>query len=231
MPNTIRALLFDLDDTLHSRNAAFHRWVQEFVRDDIGLSEDDPRYQEAIEQITALDGCGYSPREILFSKIKETYPYHPVFQSNVDQLIEIYKSRFLEHIRPEEETQRLLAVLKEAGLPFGIITNGATSHQFQRIRILGLDLLTSCIFISEQFGCEKPDSAIFLAAAACLGYEPDNILFVGDHPHNDIWGARQVGMHTAWLHLQREWPAELVETPPDYIIGSLGELHTLLNIS
>lgn len=231
MPTAIRALLFDLDDTLHSRNAAFHRWVQVFVRDDLGLAEDDPRYQEAIERITELDDKGYGPREIFFSKIKETYPYLPMLQSSVDQLIEFYKSRFLEHLRPEEETQRLLTALKGAGLPFGIITNGATSHQLQRIRVLGLDLLTSCIFVSEQFGCEKPDPTIFLAAAASLGYEPDDILFVGDHPRNDIWGAQRAGMRTAWLHLQREWPAELVETPPDYIIGSLGELYAVLNIS
>lgn len=231
MPITIRALLFDLDDTLYSRTAAFRRWAQEFVHDDLGLAEDDPRCQEAIKHIMDLDGWGYSPRETFFSKIKETYPYHPMLQSSVDQLIETYKRWFLEHIRPEEGTQRLLTALQEAGLPFGIITNGATSRQFHRIRVLGLDLLTSCIFISEQFGCEKPDSAIFLAAAACLGHEPDNILFIGDHPRNDIWGAHQVGMHTAWLHRQREWPAQLIETPPDYIIGSLGELHALLNIS
>jgi putative hydrolase of the HAD superfamily len=99
------------------------------------------------------------------------------------------------------------------------------------MRVLGLDQLTSCIFISESFGCDKPDSAIFLAAAASLGYEPNDIIFIGDHPHKDIWGARRVGMHTAWLRHQREWPTELMETPPDYIIGSLCELCPLLDIS
>src|SRR5579884_2120012 len=124
MPNTIRALLFDLDDTLHSRNAAFNRWVQEFVRDDLGLVDDDPRFQETIEQLTDLDGCGYNPRKIFFSKIKDAYPYRPMLQSSVDQLIETHTRRFLEHIRPEEETQHLLTALKGAGMPFGIITNG-----------------------------------------------------------------------------------------------------------
>lgn len=229
MPNIIRALLFDLDDTLYSRSAAFRRWAREFVCDDLGLAGDDQHCQEAVEQIIDLDNCGYSPRELLFRKIKEAH--HPKLQRSVDQLIETYNHRFLDHIRLEEETQSLLTTLKGVGLPFGIITNGAMSRQPHKVRVLGLDELTSCIFISERFGCKKPASAIFLAAATCLGYEPGDILFIGDHPQKDIWGARRVGMHTAWLHHQREWPAELIETPPDYIIGSLNELYALLDIA
>lgn len=225
MPNPIRALLFDLDDTLYSRNAAFRRWAQAFVCDDAGLAVDDPRYREAVERIIDLDEWGYSPRKAFFGQIKED---HHLSQS-VDQLYESYRQRFLDHMRAEEETQLLLATLKEAGVPFGIITNGATSRQGQKIRFLGLDQLTSCIFISEHFGCEKPDSAIFLAAATCLGHEPGDILFVGDNPWKDICGARQAGMQTAWLRHQRTWPAELAEMPPDYIISSLREVWALLN--
>ncbi len=229
MPSTIHALLFDLDDTLYSRNAAFHKWTQAFVRDNLKLAEDDPRYQEAIGQIIDLDEWGYSSRTTLFRKIKEAH--HLVLQDSVDQLLQTYQHQFINHICLQEETQHLLTTLKEASLPFGIITNGATSRQIRKIHALGFDRLTSCIFVSEQFGSSKPDATIFLAAAACLGYEPGNILFIGDNPQKDIWGAHQVGMHTAWLHHQRAWPVELLETPPDYIIGSLGELYPLLDIS
>ena len=228
MASTIDALLFDLDDTLYNRNAAFRKWAQVFVRDDLRMAEDDPRYQEAIEQIIELDEWGYSPRATLFLKIKEAH--HPVLQDSVDEMLQTYNRQFLDHIRSEEETEHLLAALKDAGLPFGIVTNGAIIRQHHKIHALGFDQLTSCIFISEQFGYSKPDSSIFLAAAACLRHEPCNILFVGDNAHKDIWGARQIGMHTAWLHHQRAWPVELVETPPDYIIGSLGELCPLLDI-
>lgn len=228
MPHTIRALLFDLDDTLYSRNAAFRKWAQEFVQHELGLAEDDPRCQEAVKQIIDLDEWGYSPRDTLFRKIKETH--QPLLQKGVGQLIEAFHRRFPDHMYMEEETRYLLTALKGAGLPFGIITNGPTSTQLRRVCVLGLDQLTSCIFVSEQFGCAKPDSAIFLAAAACLGYEPADILFIGDHPRNDMWGARQVGMHTAWLHHQRVWPVEIAEIEPDYVIGVLGELHGLLDI-
>lgn len=61
----------------------------------------------------------------------------------------------------------LLHTLQNAHILFGIVTNGS-SHQRQKIEVLGLDQLTSCIFISELFGAKKPDASIFLAAASCL---------------------------------------------------------------
>jgi len=40
--------------------------------------------------------------------------------------------------------------------------------------------MTSCIFISAEFGCRKPDAAIFRAATSCVGAHPARVLFVGD---------------------------------------------------
>jgi putative hydrolase of the HAD superfamily len=229
MPNAIHALLFDLDDTLYSRSATFRRWAQVFVRDDLEFAEDDPRYQETIEHIITMDAWGYSPRETLFRNIKEAH--HPLLQDSVNSLLQTYNRRFMDHLPPAEETLHLLKALKGASLPFGIVTNGTTHRQSRKIHALGFAQLTSCIFISEQFGSQKPDPSIFLAAASCLGYEPANILFVGDSAQNDIGGAQQVGMHTAWLHHQRQWPAELIETPPDYTLDSLANLYPILEVA
>jgi len=91
--------------------------------------------------------------------------------------------------------------------------------------------LTSCIFISEVFGCKKPEAMIFLAAATCVGAAAVEVLFVGDNPYADICGAQRVGMKTAWLHRGRAWPSDLSSTPVDIIIGSLEELFTILGIA
>ncbi len=111
----------------------------------------------------------------------------------------------------EEETQWLLDALGQAGMPFGIVTNGSY-RQKRKIEVLGLDRLTSCLFISEVFGCKKPEAEIFLAAASCLGSVAEEVLFVGDNPYADIWGAQRVGMRTAWLHRGRAWPSDLSST-------------------
>ncbi len=75
-----------------------------------------------------------------------------------------------------DTTLRLLKALDMAGIPFGIITNGSTRQNI-KIDQLGLRSRTQCIFVSEEFGCSKPDPAIFQAAAACLNAPCESILF------------------------------------------------------
>jgi len=223
MPYRICAILFDLDDTLFNRDRAFRSWAESFVRTRLVL-QDEFHHREAIDCLVSLDASGYCPRETLFLKFKESYPS---LQENVDHLVEIYYQQFLGHITLEEETQRLIAALGQAGMPFGIVTNGSY-RQKHKIEAPGLNRLTSCVFISEVFGSKKPEAEIFLAAASCVGSGAGEILFVGDNPYADIWGAQRVGMKTAWLHRGRAWPSDLSSTPANIIIGSLGDLFTIL---
>jgi len=132
-------------------------------------------------------------------------------------------------MRLADDTSHLLDGLHAIGLPFGIVTNGS-STQFHKIRALGLDVRTSCIFVSELVGCRKPEAAIFLAAAHCLGMAPKAVLFVGDNPEADIWGAHRVGMKTAWLHRSRAWPSTLPRSCVDLTIGSLADLAEVLGL-
>jgi len=223
MPYRISAILFDLDDTLFDRDRAFRSWAESFVRTHLE-TQGELRYREAVDCLVSLDAGGYCPRETLFSKLKESYPS---LQQSVDHLVEIFYQQFLCHMSLEEKTQRLLNALGQAGMPFGIVTNGSY-RQKHKIEVLGLDKLTSCIFISEVFGCKKPEAKIFLAAASCLGAAAGEVLFVGDNPNADICGAQRVGMKTAWLHRGRARPSDLSNTPADMIIDSLEELFTIL---
>jgi len=225
MSYTTNALLFDLDDTLFDRDRAFRSWAESFVRTHLE-GQDELHYREAVDCLVSLDAGGYCPRETLFSKIKESYAS---LQDSLDHLVETFYQQFLCHMSLEEETQRLLDALGQAGMPFGIVTNGSY-RQKHKIEALGLDRLTTCIFISEVFGCKKPEEKIFLAAAFCLGAVAGEVLFVGDNPDADIWGAHHTGMKTAWLHRGRAWPSDLSGTP-NIIIGSLEELFTILGIA
>jgi putative hydrolase of the HAD superfamily len=225
MPDKIAALLFDLDDTLFNRDKVFRSWTERFVRDHL-LIEDDRRHKEVVDGIVRLDAHGYAPREVLFSKIIEE---HPSLRFDVEQLIAAYREQFMHHICPAKETKQVLTGLVAQGIPFGIVTNGP-DIQMKKIERLGLDRLTSCIFISEVFGCQKPDARIYLEAALCLKAEPREVLFVGDNPATDLVGAYGVGMKTAWLSHGQEWPAALSHFSADFTLESLGELLSILGI-
>lgn len=220
LPYRTSALLFDLDDTLYDRGAAFARWASAFVQAHVAVHG--PSQQEALALLIALDGQGYTPRKDLFAAFLERYPgFYPV-----DELIETYYQQFSTYME-YAHLPPLLRYLQDARVPFGIITNGFARQQRPKIAALGLDTLTSCIFISEVFGAEKPQASIFLAAASCLGVPTNQILFVGDNPAVDVYGAHQVGMKTAWLRRFAQWPVT-IPFCADMIIHSLGELLALL---
>lgn len=215
----VKAVLFDLDHTLYDRDNTFLAWARWFVRERLGLT-DDSGYSETVDLLVTMDASGYRPRQELFRWIKERYP---MLEAEVEELVADFYRQHVSYLSLEADTRLLLDSLAAARIPFGVVTNGS-ANQLLKIRELGLDTRTSCIYISALAGCRKPEPAIFLAASDELGVAPSDTLFVGDNPEADIVGAAGVGMHTAWLHRGRDWPDQLRTTTPDYSISSLAEL-------
>lgn len=221
MHQRISAILFDLDNTLSDRDEGFRRWAQWFARDRLGYVED-AAIAEAVATIALLDGDGYTPRDALFSALKERFPQ---LTDDVDLLVHAYRDQAASHLPAlDDGIASLLAALREVGIPWGIVTNGASLNQRAKLRRLALEDQALAIVISEEVGSWKPDPAIFHLAAARLGAAASEILFVGDHPHNDVAGAARAGMQTAWLCRGRDWPADLLPDLPGYTIAALHEL-------
>lgn len=216
-------LLFDLDDTLYSRRAAFASWLDAYLQGTLRLT--DPAEVAQVQTlIHTLDKNGYGSKQAIFERLHMLYPALP---GEPSRSMETFFAEFLMHVRSETETETLLDTLAEAKIPFGVITNGS-ARQWRKIEALSLDKRTSCLFVSETFGLKKPDPTIFHAAAACLGVPPTDILFVGDNPIADIVGAHAAGMPAAWLHRDHSWPGE-VEDRPEFVISKLGELVAILD--
>jgi len=68
------------------------------------------------------------------------------------------------------------------------------------VRRLGLEKYFKIIVSADEIGLSKPDPAPFLAALERAGVEPQQALHIGDHPVDDIQGARDVGLHTLWFN-------------------------------
>lgn len=220
----IQAVLFDLDNTLYDRDLAFSKWATGFVDDQFTTRREEERAQ-IVEHIIAIDAHGYVTKDVLFTEVKAHYPS---IMEDVAALCERFYKEWLVHMALDPATEALLDFLDRAAIPFGIVTNGAL-QQHDKIRQLSLQHRTHCLFVSAEFGCNKPDPSIFRAAAACLGVPCEHILFVGDNPAADICGAQAVGMQTAWLHCGATWPDSISDVTPDHVIASLVELLVLLS--
>jgi FMN hydrolase / 5-amino-6-(5-phospho-D-ribitylamino)uracil phosphatase len=80
---------------------------------------------------------------------------------------------------------------------------------------------------AATLGCAKPDARSYARLAEALTLRPAEILFVGDEPHADVVGPRAAGMQTVWVNRGGVvWPDALPAA--DACIADLTELEALL---
>jgi putative hydrolase of the HAD superfamily len=93
--------------------------------------------------------------------------------------------------------------------------------------MIGLEGYFERTLAAREAGAAKPDPRIFVALLDGVGLEPRQVLYVGDDPHADIEGARNAGMHAAWVdRFGRQWPQDVA--PPAMAVRDLLQLADLL---
>ena len=96
----------------------------------------------------------------------------------------------------------------------------------------GLRSLLHAEVISERVGWRKPRREIFEATLALLGAEPGEVMHVGDNLDADVGGAGELGIRTVWATRRVKDPDAQLERhkgpPPEHIVADLAELPALL---
>lgn len=174
-PVMLTAILFDLDNTLIDRDAAFHDCVFEHVHDVVAQRE-----------LIDMDAGGHGDREKLFS----TWQKHAgtvMTQQLLGRLI-------AEQIRPDPGLLDALEKLSQM-VDLGIISNGGGETQRRKIEAAGLGKIISParIWISGEVGMAKPEPGIFQLAIRALHEQSMNCLYIGDQA-DDFKGAIDAGM-------------------------------------
>lgn len=105
-------------------------------------------------------------------------------------------------MEPEPGIVDVLDHLRAKGLPMGVVSNSAFSGNTLswELRRHGLDVSFKFLMSSADYGVRKPHPMIFLAAAARLGLEPEDIWFIGDTFEADVVGAAGAGMRAIWYN-------------------------------
>lgn len=110
----------------------------------------------------------------------------------------------------------------------GLITNGPSNAQWEKVERLKLKPFFDIILVSGDLPWEKPHHKIFHEACDYLGIEPHHCIMVGDKLETDILGGIKAQLGgTVWTPLTN---CKLQETDPkpDFIIEYVTELPGLL---
>ncbi len=109
----------------------------------------------------------------------------------------------------------------------GVISNWAPTLP-ELLERLQLATWFDVVVASASEECEKPERKLFELALQRSGIAPHEALHVGDHPVNDLAGARSAGMEARLLLRGVALEAGREAVPPGDTIATLAELDALL---
>jgi putative hydrolase of the HAD superfamily len=223
LSTTIRAVAFDLDNTLWDVEPviarAEHHWMQ-WLRENCPsipeqLSLDDLR--AARMQLAAQEP--HNAHDFTYLRIASLAQHARDFgydESIAEQAFEIFIAArnqidLFGDVQPG--LQRLAARYALASLSNGNADLGR----------IGLAGQSSVALTARGVGAAKPDRRCFERLVADLNLEPREVIYVGDDPLLDVEAARAVGLSTAWMNRTGQaWPASLA--PADIDVGDCIEL-------
>ena len=212
----IKAILFDLDETLLDRSAS----VELFLQDQYHRYRLLPlAFEKYRARFMELDERGYADKQTVFQTLVADFG----LPTSAEELTADFRQNAWKHCRTFSDTRDVLEKLRSRGYRLGIITNGSVEMQRAKLIESGLSSLVDVALISEQEKVKKPDPVIFARAAERLGVQAAECVFVGDNPTADVAGAHHAGMKAVWLRGYLTWPEDLA-IAPSYIVTTLTEL-------
>ncbi len=199
---TIRAVVFDLDDTLFDDRSCTMRGLA-------GLAGAHPTFGQ-LERSQQLEGYRTALRELepdfLAGRLSLTQYRHRRFEQMLGLVAGGGEAAFLTYREAYQQARQALpgavealTALRAAGLAVGVLTNFSRPEQIAKLEVCGLlPLVDALVTLSDA--PPKPDPASYRAICAALGTPPSETLMVGDSWMNDVAGAVAAGLQAVWYN-------------------------------
>jgi putative hydrolase of the HAD superfamily len=228
----IKAILFDVDETLFDRVLAQQAVLELIVRQlPRVFSNYEPErvlaaFLESDRVTTEVFNSGGPSEGSRDRRSKLFLQLLGIDEKYTTKITELYVK---DYPGVKAQVDGAVPVIKQLSRKYrlGVVSNGFTDVQYRKLEGMGLRDLFSCVVLSEEIGIRKPDSRIFHRAASLLHMQPQECLYVGDSYTNDVIGAKNAGMQVCWFNREsQQIPDEKIK--PDFIITKFAELPVLL---
>lgn len=143
----------------------------------------------------------------LINKLADTYSYYQ------NELICLHPN-----------TLKTLNLFNNAGVRMGLITNGTSEGQREKLRRFLLTDYFEIILIDQELGFGKPDVRVYHHALELLHVRPQDVWMVGDNLVWDIQAPQSCGIYSIWYDYKKTGLPKDTIIIPDKIIADISEL-------
>lgn len=222
----IRAILFDLDNTLidfiqmkqESCKAALHAMVTS------GLRMDE---QEAFERLMkTYFAVGIESNSAFSEFLKNEGQFdHKILAAAINA----YLARKNECLKPYPNVKPTLKKLQRMGIFLAIVTDAPKTKAYQRLLCMGIEPYFKFVVGYEDTNNHKSSGLPFIVAISNAIKELPNlsnneILMVGDSMTRDLVPAKKLGLTTV---LSKYGQVTIEDGSPDYVISDFKEILNL----
>ncbi|MGG7174109.1 HAD family hydrolase [Clostridium neonatale] len=183
----IKCLIWDLDDTLYYEK----EYVLEAFKNVCKYlsSKYKKDYDKVYKRcIKILDEYG---RGKIFNILCDEYG----FKEDIKKLVEIYRDT-KPNLELYEESKEIFNFAKENNLKLGLITDGCSKVQWNKIKALNLEKIIDKIIVTDDYGYSKPHEKSYTEIIEYFNIKPEECVYIGDNPNKDFIGAKKLGMKT-----------------------------------
>lgn len=215
---TLRAVIFDLDDTLVVSAIDFSKFKR-LVIDRIGEFGEDRSLYDPSETIVAILGRFESRmrgKGVPEGGIRSML-------ASLDTIMDAVELERVDETLPIAGAAEVLSSLRRRGVKVGVLTRGCEAYARRAMSRAGLDGLVDALECRNSDTRPKPYPDSYLRLVRALGVDREATLFVGDHTIDALCavnsGVPFVGVRTG------DVPDEaLIEAGAFIIVGDVGEL-------
>lgn len=201
---TIRAVVWDVDDTIFDYTAADRAGMRGHLAAE-GLLEGYASVEQALRrwrEITDQQWARFAAGEASFEEQRQDRVRAFVGEELTDAEADAWFLRYIDHYEAAWELfPDVLPALDVLAVSHrhAVLSNSSLHVQDRKLRVLGVHGRFEAVLCAAELGVSKPEARAFHAACEALALPPHQVAYVGDHPEIDGQGAADAGLFSVWI--------------------------------